>query len=148
VPSLKSHRSGHRVQVTLTFSDSGPTTMAFTVFENSDQGATFVVTLITLPICVLVTFLRFAVIIRSGRKILVEDWFALGALFPYLAWSVYGLVRKLGPFRRLLALSYLLTDAGLSSVVVDVENGTKAIFDMPKFDPTVWKNTIIVCSTL
>jgi len=94
--------------------------MAFTVFENSDQGATFVVTLITLPICVLVTFLRFAVIIRSGRKILVEDWFALGALFPYLAWSVYGLV-----------------------LVVDVENGTKAIFDMPKFDPTVWKNTII-----
>jgi len=111
---------GHRSQVVLTFSNSGPPVMTFRVFENSDQGATFVVTLITLPICVLVTVLRFAVIIRSRRQIAVEDWLALGALFPYLAWSVYGLV-----------------------LVVDVENGTKAIFDMSEFDPKVWRDTII-----
>ena len=97
--SLTSHRSGHRAQVALTLSNSGPTLMAFRVFENSEQGATFVVTLITLPICVLVTVLRFVVIKRSGRKLAVEDWLAFGALFPYLAWSIYGLVRKWVCFR-------------------------------------------------
>jgi hypothetical protein len=67
--------------------------MAFRVFENADQGATFVVTLITLPVCILATVLRFAVIIQSNRKVAVEDWFTIGALLPYLAWSIYGLVR-------------------------------------------------------
>ncbi|KAI0014646.1 hypothetical protein F4780DRAFT_767396 [Xylariomycetidae sp. FL0641] len=94
--------------------------MAFRVFENSDQGAAFVVTLLTLPICFLVTSIRLAVIVRSGRKIAVEDWFAFLSFFPYLGWAVYALV-----------------------LVVDVENGTKAIFDIPEFDPKVWKDTII-----
>lgn len=69
--------------------------MAFQVFENANQGANFVITLVTMPICALVTIIRFAVIMRSGRKMGLEDWFAFAALFPYLAWAVYGLVRKL-----------------------------------------------------
>ena len=92
--------------------------MTFQVFKSSDEGAAFVVTLITLPICVLVTILRFVVIKRAGRKIAVEDWFALGALFPYLAWSIYGLVRKWLYFTQKTTSGSLapftVTDASLS----------------------------------
>lgn len=47
-----------------------------------------------------------------------------------------------------LSCTFELTLVCLSLVVVDVENGTKAIFDMPEFDPKVWRDTIIVCSKL
>ncbi|KAI1423495.1 hypothetical protein F5Y12DRAFT_531367 [Xylaria sp. FL1777] len=65
--------------------------MAFKVFDSADQTATFFLCIFTTPICILLTVLRFTSTQRRGRKIGLEDWLALAALFFYLVWVAYSL---------------------------------------------------------
>ncbi|KAI0890578.1 uncharacterized protein GGS22DRAFT_151278 [Annulohypoxylon maeteangense] len=62
--------------------------MAFLVFESSLDGAYFTLVLIFMPLCIVVTGLRFLATKRSGRKPGMEDWFALLALASYLVGSI------------------------------------------------------------
>jgi uncharacterized membrane protein YhaH (DUF805 family) len=121
--------------------------MAFRVFEDPNQGANFVVAVVTLPICILVTLIRALVIIRSRRKMSLEDWFAFLALLPYLGWTIYGIIRK-SPSDCPVFWSSLCAPFGSDTccalVVVAIEGGTKRIFDITQFDPIVWRDTIIV----
>lgn len=54
--------------------------MAFGVYRDRLQGATFTICVIAIPICTLATVFRFLGTRRAGRKINFEDWFALIAL--------------------------------------------------------------------
>ncbi|KAI0469086.1 hypothetical protein F4859DRAFT_488485 [Xylaria cf. heliscus] len=65
--------------------------MAFNVFDNPDQRAAFLIAVITSPLCILFIVLRFALAKGHGRKIGLEDWFALLSLIFYLVWVVFGL---------------------------------------------------------
>lgn len=66
--------------------------MALGIFDNSTQGAILVFSLVALPVCTFVTFLRFVSTRRAGRKIGFEDWFALGALIAFIAHDSMSLV--------------------------------------------------------
>ncbi|ORY71957.1 uncharacterized protein BCR38DRAFT_418509 [Pseudomassariella vexata] len=60
--------------------------MAFSVYNDSEQGAAFTLIIVTLPICILSTILRFTSTRHSERKVGLEDWFALLALLFYLGY--------------------------------------------------------------
>ena len=68
--------------------------MAFHIFDNADQLATFWICVITTPICILLIIFRFTTKNRNGRKVGMEDWFALVALFFYLIWVAFALASK------------------------------------------------------
>ena len=68
--------------------------MAFNVFNNNEEGAAFVVSVITIPICFFATLLRFISTAGSGRKIGAEDWFALVALLAFLVYTCIDLWSK------------------------------------------------------
>ncbi|KAK8059000.1 hypothetical protein PG994_009448 [Apiospora phragmitis] len=53
------------------------------VFVDPLQGAVFLICILTIPICTLATTLRFFNTKRSGRKVNLEDWFALVALLSF-----------------------------------------------------------------
>ncbi|KAH7318290.1 hypothetical protein B0I35DRAFT_238845 [Stachybotrys elegans] len=57
--------------------------MPFNVFDESLQGAVFLICVITVPICTLITILRFVGTKRAGRAINWDDWFALVALVSF-----------------------------------------------------------------
>ncbi|KFA71230.1 hypothetical protein S40288_03867 [Stachybotrys chartarum IBT 40288] len=61
--------------------------MPFNVFHDPQQGAGFVVCVVTIPLCLVATILRFIGTIRASRNILWEDWFALIALIFHLAYT-------------------------------------------------------------
>lgn len=58
------------------------------VFDRYEYRAGFFVCVITAPICILATILRFVATKRTSRKLGLEDWFALLALLPYLTYTV------------------------------------------------------------
>ncbi|KAI0097725.1 hypothetical protein GGR51DRAFT_459326 [Nemania sp. FL0031] len=60
--------------------------------DNPDQRAAFFISVLVTPVCILLTVLRFTSARRVGRKVGLEDWFALVALFFYLVWVVFALV--------------------------------------------------------
>lgn len=62
--------------------------MGLHVFDSSEQGADFIVCVISLPICILATILRFASTMSSRRKFGCEDMFALLALVFYLLYTL------------------------------------------------------------
>ncbi|KAI1176533.1 hypothetical protein F4777DRAFT_262127 [Nemania sp. FL0916] len=61
--------------------------MAFTVFDNSQQGALFVLCVVTIPICAGITILRFFSTGRAHQKIALDDIFALFALLFHLLFT-------------------------------------------------------------
>ncbi|KAK5989623.1 Satratoxin biosynthesis SC1 cluster protein 4 [Cladobotryum mycophilum] len=61
--------------------------MALHVFDDTQQGASFIVCIVSTPICILATILRFVATSHSGRKIGLEDWFALLGLFFFLLYT-------------------------------------------------------------
>lgn len=61
--------------------------MALAVFNESQQGACFVVICVCTPIAILATILRFVATSRSRRKLGWEDFFALVALVINLAYN-------------------------------------------------------------
>ncbi|KAK3369703.1 hypothetical protein B0T24DRAFT_681700 [Lasiosphaeria ovina] len=65
--------------------------MAFNVFDDGADGATFVLCIVLTPICIGLTSLRFIMAWRRGRPIRLEDWLALAALFFYLLWVIFAL---------------------------------------------------------
>ena len=68
--------------------------MTFNVFNNSEEGTGFVVAVVSIPICFFAVFLRFLSTTRAGRKINVEDWFALLALLTFLVYTSIDLWSK------------------------------------------------------
>ena len=64
------------------------------VFDRYEYRAGFFVCIITAPICILATILRFVATRRTSRKLGLEDWFALLALLPYLTYTVMFLWSK------------------------------------------------------
>lgn len=68
--------------------------MAFEIFRDPQQGAGFVLCVVTIPICILATILRFSGTIRASRKIQWEDWFALLALIFHLLYATMFLFSK------------------------------------------------------
>ncbi|KAI1392108.1 uncharacterized protein F4822DRAFT_389641 [Hypoxylon trugodes] len=80
--------------------------MAFEVFKDSQQGAAFVICVVTTPVCILATYLRFVATKRAHRKIGIEDWFSLVALIffvPYTLIFIYLLTRLNGKSLQELA---------------------------------------------
>jgi hypothetical protein len=61
--------------------------MAFRVFTNSQQGAAFVLCLVTIPLCTIATALRVESTRRARRKIGLEDGFAMAALVFHLVFT-------------------------------------------------------------
>lgn len=61
--------------------------MAFKVFDDKAHGTGFVVAVVTIPICILATALRFYISKLPGKKIGLEDWFALVALLAFLVYT-------------------------------------------------------------
>lgn len=66
--------------------------MAFEVFDDATQGAIFVVSIATLPICTLVTLLRFSPSRRRSKKTGLEDWFAFGAWATFVTYVTIVLI--------------------------------------------------------
>lgn len=62
------------------------------VFDDSIQGAIFVLIVVLTPLSVIPTCLRFLASRASSRKFGAEDWFALGALLFYLGWVTIALL--------------------------------------------------------
>ncbi|KAI5868249.1 hypothetical protein GGS23DRAFT_608860 [Durotheca rogersii] len=58
------------------------------VLGDSQQKAAFSMCVISIPICILATILRFVATRRSGRRSGFEDWFALAALLTFLPLAV------------------------------------------------------------
>lgn len=61
--------------------------MALAVFNESQQGAAFVIIIVCTPIAILATILRFVATSRSRRKLGWEDFFASLALLINLAYN-------------------------------------------------------------
>ncbi|CAJ2508443.1 Uu.00g134690.m01.CDS01 [Anthostomella pinea] len=61
--------------------------MAFNVFQNSQQGAAFVICVVTIPLCTIAIILRFISTRRARQKIGYEDIFALLALLFHLLYT-------------------------------------------------------------
>ncbi|KAK4224646.1 hypothetical protein QBC38DRAFT_485025 [Podospora fimiseda] len=61
--------------------------MAFEIFDDREHGEGFVVTVASIPICILAVALRFISTIRSGKSIGVENWLALVGLVTFLIYS-------------------------------------------------------------
>lgn len=57
--------------------------MSLHIFVDPLQGAVFLICILTIPICTAATVLRFTNTRRSGRKVNLEDWFALVALLSF-----------------------------------------------------------------
>lgn len=87
------------------------------VFDRAEYRAAFFVCVLTAPICILATILRFVTTKRTSRKLGLEDWFALLALLPYLTYTVMLLWSKHGQAWLLLSRveGSLLTEGPLSS---------------------------------
>lgn len=68
--------------------------MGLQVFRDTDQGAAFVLCVVTAPICILATALRFLAGRSRSRNIELENWFALAALLFYLAFVGVFLYRE------------------------------------------------------
>ncbi|KAG6354079.1 hypothetical protein INS49_005050 [Diaporthe citri] len=58
------------------------------IFNTSIQGVYFVILIIFAPFCTLAVALRFIACRKAGRKLGLEDWFALCALIVYLAFTI------------------------------------------------------------
>ncbi|KAI1394962.1 hypothetical protein F4819DRAFT_479949 [Hypoxylon fuscum] len=67
-------------------------TMGYGISQNSVYGAIFVLSVVTTPLCILATTLRFAATLRARRKINREDWCAFGALVIHLVYIALSLV--------------------------------------------------------
>ena len=61
--------------------------MGFNVFNDSEAATGFVLAVLAMPICCLATGLRFVSTKRAGKKIGMEDWFALLALVTFLIYT-------------------------------------------------------------
>ncbi|KXX79393.1 hypothetical protein MMYC01_204076 [Madurella mycetomatis] len=61
--------------------------MSFNVFNESEHGTAFIVAVVSIPVSVLVVFVRVLSTIRTSRKIGMENWFALLALVTFLAYA-------------------------------------------------------------
>ncbi|KAK0629906.1 hypothetical protein B0T17DRAFT_203135 [Bombardia bombarda] len=59
--------------------------MTFDVFQDKNQGAYFVVTIISAVLTTIAVALRFIATRRTGRKLGLEDWLALAATIVFLA---------------------------------------------------------------
>ncbi len=68
--------------------------MSFQVFRDPQQSAGFVICLVTIPICIAATILRFVATSRARRKIGYEDGFALAALIFFLVYTLIFLYRE------------------------------------------------------
>lgn len=66
--------------------------ITYHVFDDSIQGAIFILIVVLTPLSVLATVLRFLASRASLRKLGAEDWFALGALLFYLGWITIALL--------------------------------------------------------
>ncbi|KAI0113635.1 hypothetical protein GGR51DRAFT_506106 [Nemania sp. FL0031] len=66
-------------------------TMAFSLVEFTEEQL-FIFSIIVGTACIVATILRFVSTRRAGRKIGLEDWFALGALLSYLIYVVLELI--------------------------------------------------------
>lgn len=73
-------------------------TMGYGISQNSVYGAIFVLSVVTTPLCILATTLRFAATLRARRKINREDWCAFGALVIHLVYIALSLVSMLFSF--------------------------------------------------
>lgn len=62
------------------------------VFDDSIQGAIFVLIVVLTPLSVIATALRFLASRASSRTLGAEDWLALGALLFYLGWITIALL--------------------------------------------------------
>jgi hypothetical protein len=65
------------------------------VIENNSQGSLIILIIITMPICIVATVLRFVGTRKAQRMPGWDDWFAVLALIPYL---VYALITVVGKF--------------------------------------------------
>lgn len=72
--------------------------MALQVWKSSQQGGGFVLCVVTIPLCLAATALRFWASARTSRKVGVEDWLALVALVFFEAYTSMFLYRKSGTF--------------------------------------------------
>lgn len=61
--------------------------MALHVFEDSAQRSTFIICVVSMPICTGATIFRFVSTRKAQRTIGWEDWFALLALVFYLSYT-------------------------------------------------------------
>lgn len=68
--------------------------MAFTLFDDTTQGAILVVCCVLLPLCTVATALRFNVSRRTQSKIGLEDWFALGAWAMFVIYVTIVLISQ------------------------------------------------------
>ncbi|KAI2642651.1 hypothetical protein GGS21DRAFT_184336 [Xylaria nigripes] len=66
--------------------------MAIALFDDTVQGAAFVVCMVTLPICTLLTVLRFSPSRRRSGSTGLEDLFAVGAWISYLIYATIVLI--------------------------------------------------------
>lgn len=68
--------------------------MTFKIFDDPQQGAGFVLCIITIPLCTLATVLRFVATIRAHRSFGFEDAFAFIALLFHLLFTTIFIYRK------------------------------------------------------
>ncbi|KAI1318726.1 hypothetical protein F5Y16DRAFT_391670 [Xylariaceae sp. FL0255] len=61
--------------------------MALGVFHDSVQGAGFIISIVFTALCTLATGLRFIATKQAGRRIWLEDWFALFGLAFFLSFT-------------------------------------------------------------
>ena len=66
--------------------------MGFHVFDDSQNAAGWLLSIIFAPICIVATVLRFVATKRSGRKLGLEDFWALLGLVFFLPYVVYMLM--------------------------------------------------------
>lgn len=68
--------------------------MSFNVFHESEHGTAFIVAVVSIPISVLVVFVRVLSTVRASKKIGMENWFALLALVTFLVYASIDLWSK------------------------------------------------------
>lgn len=83
--------------------------MSLHIFVDPLQGAVFLICILTIPICTAATVLRFTNTRRSGRKVNLEDWFALVALLSFWLHAALSLWSKHEPETR-STIFYVLTE--------------------------------------
>jgi hypothetical protein len=98
--------------------------MAFNVFDERDHGICFVVAIVFMPITIFATGLRFWLTRLPGRKVSLEDWFALLALITFL---VYASITVWSTEKPLLPFNMRVADRRVSSRYYEREERVQAV---------------------
>ncbi|PFH63415.1 hypothetical protein XA68_10004 [Ophiocordyceps unilateralis] len=89
--------------------------MVLGIAQDSLAAVSFVVCVVTAPLCLVATLFRFAAAVRIGRRVSIEDWCALAALIVFLA------------FVALIIWGYMLPP--LPTPLASVRNSLRAVID-------------------